>query len=78
MSRPRDLQIWWVVLIAGGFWLVIWQHDQVAKLSKTVYTAAVAMTSGIRGVRPPEEATPAEAPDKSKRPASKSAEKGDF
>lgn len=77
MSRPRDLQIWWVVLIAGAFWLVIWQHDQVAKLSKTVYTAAVAMTSGIRGVRP-SEAIPVAAPDKSKRPASKSAPKSDF
>jgi hypothetical protein len=77
MSRPRDFQIWWVVFFAGCFWVAIWQHEEVAKLSKTVYTAAVAMTSGIRGVRPTE-ATPAEAPDKSKRPSNKSAPKGGF
>jgi hypothetical protein len=64
-------------LIAGGFWLAIWQHEMVAKVSKTVYTAAVAMTSGIRGVRP-SEATPVDAPEKSKRPSSQAAPKGEF
>jgi len=53
MSRPRDLQIFWVVLLAGCFWVVIWQHEQAAKLWHTVSTAAIAMTSNFRGAPPP-------------------------
>jgi len=56
MSRPRDFQIWWVVLFAAGFWAVIWQHDEVSKLSKTAFNAVLAVTSNLRGVPP---ATPA-------------------
>ena len=51
MAKPRDLQIFWVVLLAGGFWVSIWQHEMIAKLWKTVSTAAVAMTSGLRPVQ---------------------------
>ena len=69
MSRPRDLQIWWIVLFAGGFWAAIWQHEQVTKLWHTVSTAAVAMTSGLRGAPPPQTA-PAAAP-KGKSPKEK-------
>lgn len=53
MSRPRDLQIFWIVLFAGGFWAAIWEHEQVAKLWKTVSSAAVAMTSNLRAAPPP-------------------------
>ncbi|MCU1337466.1 MAG: hypothetical protein JWO19_3047 [Bryobacterales bacterium] len=60
MSRPRDLQIFWIVLIAGAFWAFIWEHDQVTKVWRTVSTAAIAMTSGLRA-KPPE-AAPAEDP----------------
>ena len=52
MARPRDLQIFWVVTFAGAFWVAIWQHEAVAKLWKTVSTAAVAMTSGMRPAQP--------------------------
>jgi hypothetical protein len=31
MSRPRDLQIFWVVVIALTFWAAVWQHEIVAK-----------------------------------------------
>jgi len=55
MSRPRDLQIWWIVVFAGAFWLAIWQHDLVARAWKTVSTAAVSMTSGMRGTSAPAE-----------------------
>ena len=76
MSRPRDLQIFWVVLFAGFFWAVIWQHEQAAKLWHTVSTAAVAMTSNLRG-NPPPQAAPADdaKPAKAQRPASKDAPK---
>jgi hypothetical protein len=69
MSRPRDFQIWWIVLFAGGFWVAIWQHEALAKLSKTAYTAVVAMTSSVRGTPPPQ-AGPAEDShqEKAKRP----------
>jgi hypothetical protein len=55
MSRPRDLQIWWIVLFAGAFWVAIWQHEFVAKAWKMVSTAAVSMTSGMRGTQAPAE-----------------------
>ena len=76
MRRPRDLQIFWVVLIAGGFWAAIWQHDEVAKLWKTVSEAAIVMTSSIRGVAPPP-ANPPEAPSgRAQRSPSQAAPKG--
>jgi|GEM_PF-4608908 len=52
MAKSRDLQIVWVVLFAGAFWVSIWQHEMIAKLWRTVSTAAVAMTSGLRPVQP--------------------------
>jgi hypothetical protein len=76
MSRPRDMQIFWIVLFAGSFWAAIWQHDQVSKLAKTVFTAAVAITSNFRGT-PSSEAAPAEDshPAKAQRPSSQPAPK---
>jgi len=55
MGRPRDFQIWWIVLFAGAFWVAIWQHDLLARAWKTVSTAAVSMTSGMRETPPPAE-----------------------
>jgi hypothetical protein len=77
MSRPRDLQIFWVVLFAGFFWAVIWQHEQAAKLWHMVSTAAVAMTSNLRA-SPPVQAAPPEDPKagKAQHPASKTVPKG--
>ncbi len=71
MARPRDLQIFWVVFFAGGFWVAIWQHEAVAKLWKTVSTAAVAMTSGIR----PAQAQPAQGVEQPSTSAAKNAAK---
>ncbi|HEY2844249.1 MAG TPA: hypothetical protein VGJ09_11390 [Bryobacteraceae bacterium] len=48
MSRPRDLQIVWVVLAAAFFWMFVWQHELMVKWWKTASTAAIAMTSGLR------------------------------
>jgi hypothetical protein len=77
MSRPRDLQIFWVVLFAGFFWAVIWQHEQAAKLWHTVSTAAVAMTSNLRA-SPPVQLPPVEDPKaaKTQHPANKTVPKG--
>jgi len=48
MSRPRDLQIFWVVAIGAGFWVAIWQHDIVANVWNKVSARAMALTSGFR------------------------------
>ena len=72
MSRPRDMQIFWIVLFAGGFWLAIWQHEMVSKLSKSAFNAVVAVTSNLRPAPPPQPAPPVDPPPaKSKRPAPK-------
>jgi hypothetical protein len=31
MSRPKDLQIVWVVLVGLGFWAAVWQHEMVSR-----------------------------------------------
>jgi hypothetical protein len=71
------MQIWWIVLFAFGFWAAIWQHEEVAKLSKTAFNAVLAVTSNLRGAPPPQ-ASPAgdSSSAKSKRPASQPAPKG--
>jgi hypothetical protein len=74
MSRNRDFQIWWIVLAAGFFWVVIWQHEIVSKWSHTAFTAAVAMTSRLRPVSQPPAASDAE-PDETKRAPGKAAAK---
>ncbi len=71
MARPRDLQIFWVVMFAGGFWVAIWQHEAVAKLWKTVSTAAVAMTSNMRPAQPPPVPADQDPPAKSAKGVSK-------
>jgi hypothetical protein len=71
MSRPRDFQIWWIVLFAAGFWAAIWQHEAVAKLSKSAFNAVLAVTSNLRGVPPPQASPPGNSnPGKSKPSAS--------
>jgi len=74
MGRPKDFQIWWIVLFAGGFWAAIWQHEEVAKLSKSAYNAMLAVTSNLRGTPAPQ-ASPVENPVKPQRPASQAAPK---
>lgn len=74
MSRNRDFQIWWIVLAAGFFWVVIWQHEIVSKWSHTAFTAAVAMTSRLRSTSPPP-APPVAEPDDTKRPPGKAGAK---
>ena len=71
MSRNRDFQIWWIVLAAGFFWVVIWQHEIVSKWSHTAFTAAVAMTSSLR----PAPAAPVAEPGEAKRAPGKTAPK---
>jgi hypothetical protein len=39
MRLPKDLQIFWVVVVAVIFWVIVWQHDAVVKYAD----AAVAM-----------------------------------
>jgi hypothetical protein len=77
MGRPRDLQIWWIVIFAGGFWAAIWEHEEVTKLSKSALNAVLAVTSNLRGAPPPQ-ASPADDSNsgKLKHPASKAAPKG--
>jgi|KBSMisStandDraft_5_1062788.scaffolds.fasta_scaffold61860_3 hypothetical protein len=75
MARRGDFQIWWIVIAAGFFWVVIWQHEFVSKWSHTAFTAAVAATSGLRKPPPPPPA-PAEATTGSKRPPGKVTPKG--
>jgi len=75
MARRGDFQIWYVVLAAGFFWVVIWQHEFVSKWSHTAFTAAIAITSGIRKPTPPPPA-PVEATSGSKRVPGKGAPKG--
>jgi len=48
MAQRRDFQIWYIVLAAGFFWVVIWQHERVSKWSHSAFNAAVAITSGLR------------------------------
>ena len=74
MSRRRDFQIWWIVLAAGFFWVVIWQHDIVSKWSHTAFNAAAAVTSGLRSPAPPTP-DPVEAPGTTKRTSGKVAPK---
>lgn len=75
MSRRRDFQIWWIVLAAGFFWVVIWQHEMVSKWSHTAFNAAVGMTSGLRSTVPPPAADPVEAPGATRRTSGKVAPK---
>jgi len=75
MARQRDFQIWWIVIAAGFFWVVIWQHDEVSKWSRTAFTAAMAMTSGLRKPEPPPPA-PVETPPGSKHAPAKGTPKG--
>ena len=75
MARQRDFQIWWIVIAAGFFWVVIWQHEQVSKWSQTAFTAAVAMTSGLRRPEAPPPA-PVETTTGAKRAPGKAAPKG--
>jgi hypothetical protein len=75
MARRGDFQIWWIVLAAGFFWVVVWQHETVSEWSHIVYTAAVAATSGLRTPPPPPPA-PVEATTSSKRTPGKVTPKG--
>jgi hypothetical protein len=61
MSRPRDMQIFWVVFFAGVFWVAIWQHDFVSRWWDTISKTIVARTSSLRRAPAPE-AAPAEDP----------------
>jgi hypothetical protein len=75
MAQRGDFQIWWIVLAAAFFWVVIWQHEFVSKWSHTAFIAAVAMTSGLRTPAPPPPA-PVEANSNSKRVPGKATPKG--
>jgi len=75
MARRGDFQIWYIVLAAGFFWVVIWQHEMVSKWSHSAFNAAVAMTSGLRTPDQPP-AGPVEATGGSKRAPSKATPKG--
>jgi len=75
MARQRDFQIWWIVLAAGFFWVVIWQHEMVSKWSHSAFNAAVAMTSGLRTPGQPPSA-PVEANTGSKHAPGKGTPKG--
>ena len=75
MARRGDFQIWYIVLAAGFFWVVIWQHEIVSKWSHTAFTAAVAITSRFRKPEPPPPA-PVEATSGSKRVPGKVTPKG--
>lgn len=74
MSRSRDYQIWWIVVAAGFFWVVIWQHEIVSKWSHTAYVSVMAMTSGLRGAAP--QVNRVEEPVEAKRVPAKAEPKG--